>query len=127
MVMCPSANQGGRAALAGRCPCPMLADFRRGRCWHFMDGLCRDYIGNEKEARLITPKISVIRAWFLTAEGEKKKTKQINRAAGIRSFGIIFAKKMGEGLLTARFPNFGGNCYLLMVRHVLSEQLSFWC
>ena len=87
-----------------------------------MDGLCRDHTGNEKEARLITPKTSVIRAWFLTAEGEKKT----NRAAGIRSSGIIFAKKMGEGLLTARFPNFGGNCYLLMVRRVLSEWLSFW-
>ena len=54
------------------------------------------------------------------------RKKQINRAAGIRSSGIIFAKKMGEGLLTARFPNFGGNCYLLMVRRVLSERLSFW-
>ena len=32
MAMCPSANQGGRAALAGRCPCPIPVDFRRGRC-----------------------------------------------------------------------------------------------
>lgn len=38
-----------------------------------MDGLCRDYIGNEKEARLTTPQISMIRAWFLIAEGGKSK------------------------------------------------------
>ena len=38
-----------------------------------MDGLCRDYIGNEKEARLTTPQISMIRAWFLIAEGGKNK------------------------------------------------------
>lgn len=121
MAMCPSANQ--RKSSAGRPLSRARAGrLQEGKMLTFYDGLCRDYIGNEKEARLNTPKISVIRAWFPIARGEKR---QINKATGIRSSGIILAKKMGEGLLTAPFPNFGGNGYLLTARHVLSEKLSF--
>ena len=83
-----------------------------------MDGLCRDHVGNEKAARLITPKISTIRARFLMAEGGKEKKEK--KAAGIGSSGIIFAEKKREGLLTAQLPNFGGNCYLMV-----AEKLPF--